>query len=363
MTSGFLACAGKMLAGGLVVVLAACSSMGPVGTAPLVAQPEADVGAVAEGALSIGVVTFEEPGNRSGGVADATQKAAMLAAQALASSNVSLTILPEKGGRTTSLAGQFAQARVKAVLGGSDARGMTDLTRAMQTSEAPTLSMAPVTDTKLRLYSAALAPRDEARTLIAEAKRLGMTRLGLATTAATDSTSLAQVIAAIAAEEGVATHLIDGGDAAAFAKSLAAARASGAIDGVVFVMDAQRAAALVTSGDLGGASIIGNAGWAMAEPLPQALKGGWYPSLPRAALGKFIERFRAAHGGETPTLASAVIYDLVVMAAALDKLAGENAFSASSLQNDLGFTGFTGPFGFGAAGLIHSRQYEIVSVH
>lgn len=365
MISGLIerACA-VLLIGVLAGTMAACSTTDSVGITAAPAPQAAAAPAVSAQpadpeALVIGVVSIEEPGNRSGGAADATQKAAMLAAQSFSKGSVVVQTLPERGAQGKALASQFAQAGARIVVGGSDAKVADGLARELAARTVPTISLAPVTDTRLALYSAALSARDEAVALIGEAKRRGYARVALVNGAGADSAGLGNVIAVVASEQGVELHQIDGKDASKFASGIGSIIAGGKLDAVIFAGDPRSAEMLIGGTELGGAAIVGNAGWALAEPLPRALKGAWYPSLPYASLKRFAERYRAAYG-ETPTLASAVVHDLVIMAAALDQMAGQEAFSASTLQNDLGFTGFTGPFAFGAAGLIRARTYEIV---
>lgn len=343
--------------------LAACSSMvTPATTASAASRESVEV--VGEGALIVGVVSFSEPVNRSDGAADAVQKAAKLAAASLKSAPLTLVILPETRASGAEAAGRrFAEAGARVILGGSDPGSVSSLAQSVSASSVPIISLAPTTDTRLRIYSASLAPRDEALVLLAEAKRRKYTRIALVAGPETDGTGLVSVLSGAAPAEGIEIVILDGQSDAAFAAGMAAAVAGGKMDALVFTTGPQRASGLLAGAgalDLSGLAIVGNAGWALAEPLPPSLRNAWYPSLPRAALTKFVDQYRKAYG-ETPTLAAAVIYDLVIMAAVLQQVAGSDPFSAGSLQSDLGFKGFTGPFTFGAVGLAGSREYEIVA--
>lgn len=339
--------------------LVACSTVSPLGNIPAV-PTSVDTEVFGDGALVLGVVSFSEPVNRSGGVADASHKAAKLAVESLELSRVKLVSFPETGGAGASLGKRFVEAGARLVVGGTDPSVMAGLARAMPSGAISTITLAPIADMQVHLYSAALAPRDEARALVNEAKRLDYHRIVLVTGAEPDSTTLAAVIAASAAEQGIAVQQIHATDSAGFADNLASLRTSSKVDAFVFLIDPQRTFNLVRDVELVGTRIVGNAGWALAEPLPGILRNSWYPSLPREAISKFVSRFRNAYG-ETPTLAAAVIYDLVVLAAALDQIKGADAFSSVTLKSDFGFSGFTGPFTFGAVGLIEARQYEIVT--
>jgi len=344
-----------------ILVLAGCSTVGPLQPA---SQNAATVPAGAEtigtGKLVIGVVSFSEPGNRSGGVHDASQEAARLAAESVPPGALTVLVQPETGNNAAALARQFGQAGSRIVLGGADARNIGALSKALSPQKIATITLAPATDTSMQLYSAALSPRAEARALVDEAKRLGYRRIALVSGTQAESVGLAGVIAELALEQNIAVQQVDGRDAASFAAGFAASANAGAVDAIVFTTDPQSADMLLQHGNGTGTRIVGNAGWALAEPLPPALRTSWYPSLPREGLAKFLARFRAAYG-ETPTLSSAILYDLVVLTAALEQAVGTEAFSAMSLQSDTGFFGFTGPFAFGAAGLVEGRRYEIVS--
>jgi len=355
----------KRLLGPLVIlaslVLAGCSTVGPLQPASQNAETvPASAETIGAGKLVIGVVSFSEPGNRSGGVHDASQKAARLAAESVPAGTLTLLVQPETGNNSAALARHFTQAGSRVVLGGADARNIGALSRALAPQKIATITLAPATDTSMQLYSAALSPRAEARTLVEEAKRLGYGRIALVSGTEAESVGLAAVIAELALEQNIAVQQIDGRDAASFATALAASANAGAVDAIIFTTDPQRAEMLLQHGNGTGARIVGNAGWALAEPLPPALRTSWYPSLPREGLNKFLTRFRAAYG-ETPTLSAAILYDLVVLTAVLEQTMDAEAFSATSLQSDPGFFGFTGPFAFGAAGLVDGRRYEIVS--
>jgi hypothetical protein len=343
------------------LVLAGCSTVGPLQPASQnAAAAPARAETIGTGNLVIGVVSFSEPGNRSGGVHDASQKAVRLAADSMSPGTLTVLVQPETGNNSAALASQFGRAGSRIVVGGSDARNIGALSRALTSRQIPTITLAPATDTSVQLYSAALSPRAEARALVDEARRLGYRRIALVSGTEAESVGLAAAVAELALEQNISVQQIDGRDATSFATGLAASANAGAIDAIVFTADPQRADMLLQNGDGAGAQIVGNAGWALAEPLPPALRTSWYPSLPREGLNKFLARFRAAYG-ETPTLSAAILYDLVVLTAVLEQAVGAEAFSAASLQSDPGFFGFTGPFAFGAAGLVEGRRYEIVA--
>ncbi|MET3898967.1 hypothetical protein ABIB57_002919 [Devosia sp. UYZn731] len=347
----------------VAALLTACSTMQQVGLAPApTVQPPMVAETVGTGQLVIGVLSFAEPLNRSGGAADATALAAKLAAQSVTKHPVSVVIRPQSDGGSKD-ATAFEAANARLIVGGNDARALAGLAKAMAPRKVPTIALASLSDTASLLYGAGLAPREEAAALVAEAKRLGYAKLGIVAGAEWDSASFATAVADIASTQTIAVVRIDAARPGAFQAELAAALAAGKVDALVFAVDPQRAAELIALADpptMASIAIVGNAGWTLAEPLPSAVRTSWYPSLPRAGITAFVTRFRAAYNA-TPTLASAVVYDLVVMAAVLDQMAGAEAFSTKTLQSDLGFTGFTGPFTFGPLGLVQSRSYEILA--
>lgn len=358
----------------LAAILAGCSTMMAPGNAaatttptdkaaPEAAAAAAGTAAPAEGALTLGVVTFSEPANRSGGVADASAKATRLATDRLASSaSIQLMIEPEgRGSGAAKIGRQFAASGARLVIGGIDKLAVSNLAESIAADSITMITLAPLADTRLSIYGASLSGRDEARALLTEAKRLGISSLVIVLNATPDSAHLATPLQALAAQQGVAVQLAQ---TDADLKSALAQPLSGGSRAVVFSIAPQSAAGMLGKIDptlLAGTGIVGNAGWIMAEPLPEEVKGGWFPSLPAQSLRKFVQQFRAAYG-ENPTLASAMLYDLVIMAVALDVTAGEQAFADSRLQDVAGFTGFSGHFAFGAAGLVQPRTYEIVQI-
>jgi hypothetical protein len=363
----------------LTVVLAGCSTMVAPGNAAATATPTdtavaeataaptetaaaAETAAPAEVALTLGIVSFTEPANRSGGVADASAKAAKLAADRLASSaSVQVMVLPEaRGSGAAKAGGQFAASGAKLVIGGMDKLAVSYLAESMAAGTITTITLAPIADTRLSIYGASLNGRDEALSVLAEAKRLGVSSLVIVVNGTPDSTHLAAPLQALAAQQGISVQLAQ---TDAHLQSALAQPLSGGSRAVVFTVDPQGAAGMLSRIDptMAATLIVGNAGWIMAEPLPEALNGGWFPSLPAQSLRKFVQQFRAAYG-ENPTLPSAMLYDLVIMAVALDVTAGEQAFTDTRLQDVAGFTGFSGHFAFGAAGLVQPRTYEIVQI-
>ena len=364
----YRASAGVLLAL-LMSSVSGCSSMGPLlapdapqsnDVAPAVASITA---AQAADEIVIGIIGWPEAENLSGGSIDATTKAARLAIEGLTLRNTSFVIYDEQSaGSGAALGKRFVDADVSVVVGGATAGTMSEMATVLDDKSVPTLTLASISDTSLQLYSAALNPRSEASALVREARFRGLTRIGIVSGTEAGSASLAGIIAQMALEQAIGVQIISGADEGSFVRDMAEGTQAGALDALVFITSPQSAVRLLQTGGIASVNtqIVGNASWALAEPLPAVLRSAWYPSLPMPALSTFRERYRNTFN-ETPTLSAAILYDLVIMAAALSQREGGQDYSSATLKNASGFRGFTGPFAFGAVGLIEDRSYNIVS--
>ena len=335
-----------------LAALSACTSLGPIGTAPAPAQPAAE--RLGTGANIIGVLAVSEPDNLAGGAPDSIYQAARLAATSIVNSSMTLEIRAAE----RDAAAQLAATGARIVILPPDVKASGQAAGPLADRAIPAISVARMSDPARHLYGAGFDPGEEAAALAGELTRRGIAKVALISLPNEASQTWARAVAGAFARQNIAVLLIDGGTPDATQQALA----SSDLGAVVFAMAPEAAAALapLLRADPADAKLLlaGNAEWAMAETLPPALRGAVYAVPAGNGLLNFARRFKAA-SGQRPTLASALVYDLIIMAAALPSIAPDAPYSNATLASPDGFLGFTGPFAFGEAGLAVHRSYEI----
>lgn len=350
-----------------LATLAACSTGQFTGMTPgTVAAPAAE--RVGSGTAIVGVIPVAEPANLSDGAPDSVYLAAKLAASALpvGSAAVEIRQAAATDQAIRGAADNLANAGAKIVIVGDPRQQAGAAAGVLAPKGIPTIALSTVADTGRQLYGAGLVVREEAMALAGELTRRGEKAVVIAATRDPASQNYAATVAAITGAQQIASVTVDASTPQSLIGALQGLQQSGkTYSAIVFATGPQQGVALVdqlrVAGVLGSSGVIGNAGWAMAEPLPGTLKGAWYPTLPRARLDAFVQKFRAAYASN-PTIMGAVAYDLVILAAALPKAYPDAPYAPAVLTSSQGFAGFSGPFRFGGAYMVEPRRYEISTV-
>lgn len=333
-----------------LAALSACTSLGQIGTAPAATQPASE--RLGTGANIIGVLAINEPDNLAGGAPDSIAQAARLAATSISS----ITLEIRAAGRDA--ATQLASAGARIVILPPDVKASGQAAGPLAEREIPAISVARISDPARHLYGAGFDPGEEAAALAGELSQRGIAKVALVSLANEASQTWARTVAGAFARQNIVVLLIDGGTADVTQQALAVSD----LGAVIFAMAPEAAANLapLLRATPAGAKLLlaGSAEWAMADALPPALRGAVYAVPSGNGLQNFARRFKAA-SGQRPTLASALVYDLIIMAAALPSIAPDAPYSNATLSSPDGFLGFTGPFAFGEAGLAVHRSYEI----
>lgn len=353
----------------IVAALAGCSSVGQLAGSPApgdgAGSPEGQAGS---GSLVIGVIAFDETGNLSDGAPDSVARAAELAATTLKGNPVTVLVRSASadGAALGRAIGDFDTAGVQMVIGTNSERDAAAVAKAQAARGVPTISLTSFSDLAILLYGAAYVPNEEAVALVDEAARRGYRSLAVVTTGAPPSQALARSVLSLAGAAGLDARIVDGATNSQFQAGASALAAAGVpLDAIVFASGPARAAEMLSTlkGDdrFKSVGIVGNSGWALAGKLPPALKGAWYTTVAGNGFADFAEKFRRATGA-TPTLNAAMVYDLVVLAAALPQAAGEEPYHPEIMTSESGFKGFTGAFRFGPGGMVAARSYVIATV-
>lgn len=350
-----------------MVALSACSMVQQAGfTAPAPAAGAHSQERVGTGATLIGVVTWLEAANFSDGAPDSIALAAKLAASTLTNdpATIDIRMLPADERASRQAAEELVKLGARIVIAGNDGRQSNAAASVLGRAGIPTLSVATLADTGTRLYGAGQTSGDEAAALVAECLRLGYKSLAIVSLPTAASQGFGSAVVRIASENGIAVRGVDASVVATLADSVKSAGPDGGPPtALLFATGPQHAAQIVAdlqaAGALGAIKIVGNSGWATAEPLPANLKSSWYPSLPRERLAQFVSKFRAAYG-VTPTIQAAIAYDLVILAAALPQALPDAPYAPEVLSNAEGFNGYSGAFRFGQTNMVERRSYVIV---
>ena len=354
----------------LTLMLCGCAATQMAGgvTDTAAGGQDALTGVFGSGPQVVGVLAFDEADNLSDGAVDSIYQSARVAAETLKGNPLTVVVRSAgvDGADLPYAMQDFDKFGVKLIIGSDVPVVAADTAKAMIAKGRPTISLTSFADMGMQLYGAAFVPGEEAAALVNEVARRGYKSVLVVTSPGRASTELSKSIMTLAAAGGVVVRPLDGSTDSQFSAGLTAMTAAGvSVDAVIFAIGPQRAAAMVdmmkSVSVLKKVAIVGNSGWAVLDPSPRSLKGAWYPSLQGNELSEYAKKLREAKAG-TGTLNSALVYDLLVLAAALPQSVKEDPYHPEIMTASQGFGGFSGTFRFGPTGMLAARQYVIETV-
>ncbi|HTN61680.1 MAG TPA: hypothetical protein VL147_09000 [Devosia sp.] len=341
-----------------LAALSACNSLGQLGQAPASTLPPPE--RLGTGANVIGVLAAGEPDNLAGGAPDSIFQAARLGATSIVNSSMALELRAVGRNGARDAATQLATTGARIVILPPDLKAGGQAAGPLADRGIPAISVARMSDPARHLFGAGFDPIEEASALTGELTRRGIAKVAVVGLANEVSQNWAHAVGGAFARQGITATLVDGSTPDAMLQGLGSTADLGA---VVFAMAPEAAADLASALRADPARVklllVGSTEWALAGGLPPALNGAIYAVPEGNGLQKFAGRFTATYS-QRPTLASALVYDLIIMAAALQSIAPEAPYTDAALAGPDGFLGFTGPFAFGVAGLATTRSYTIV---
>jgi ABC-type branched-subunit amino acid transport system substrate-binding protein len=359
-----------LLVPALAIALAACSSQvtGPDGGPDLAAGPVPIADTFGTGSRVVGVIAFNELGNLSDGAPDSPFLAAKLAATTLNGNPVTVvirTLLPDKS-NAGAIINEFDALGATIVIGPNDELTAAAVAKATQLRGVPTISLTSFSDLAVQLYGAAYVPNEEAVALVNEAAKRGYSSIAVVSVPGPASETFTKAVLTLAGTAGISARPVDGSTDSQFVAGLGGIASAGLpVAAIVFATGPARAATMMTAlksdARFNNVQVVGNSGWAMVEKLPNALKGAWYSAIESERIGEFVKKFQAANAA-APTLNSAMVYDLVVLAGALPQAIPDQPYHPEVLTNPQGFMGFSGQFRFAATGMLSARTYTIAAV-
>lgn len=355
----------------LIAILSGCTSTGFVndegaGTAgAAVAIPESE--AIGTGPVAIGIVVSADDTVLSDGSGDAVYLAAKLAASSLNPPQATLLVrkLPKSDKDLRIFAGQLLKAGAKFVIVPPDETSPLQLADMVSAEGVTLVTLGHSADPGRSLFAAGSTPRLEA---VAVADEMARRRYGnIVVVAAADGASraLGEQIQISAKNAGISAQILEGAEPGKVLTDIETVVAGGVTpDAVFFAIGPESASAIVKTmrldQRLDKIALVGNSSWPLATIDAALLKGAWYAEPKDNSLAGFAGKFRQAYD-KTPTGNAALAYDLVVLAAALPQVAGEDAYSVDVLTNEFGFKGMSGSFRFDADGTA-ARTYTVTSV-
>jgi hypothetical protein len=272
-------------------------------------------------------------------------------------------------GKTASIqksAKELVDAGASLIIGPGDDAGVTALAKAVAGKNVVIVGGAGIADATQGVYSAGLPVAEEAALTVAEMVRRGYRFHAIAATKDPVSKAYAAALANAAKPAGIVTlevdvtntndgigklgQLIKPGQQPPHAVAFATgpSKASGIIAG------------LRADRRFVGIPMVGNSGWAIASQMLPVGANAWFMGPAGNTLAEFAQKFAAANG-QQPTLAGAVVYDLVVLAGTLPQVVPVDPYGMDVLTSSDGFQGQTGSFRFDLTGKVQ-RSYVAVEI-
>jgi ABC-type branched-subunit amino acid transport system substrate-binding protein len=351
----------------LVLLLAACSSTGPV--EPLGPTPPPADGGTADhgsGAIKVGVITMAAPDPLSDGSPNSAFQGSQLANSVVSRSPITLLVRPYAGaqGELDRILADLLSAEVSLVILPSDPAVVAAASSKFGAAGVRTISLGSSASLPDKMFAFEFAPEREAAIIGDEVRRRGYKRVVIVSNPKGPAAYFASLVATAIVDTKAEAIPIDGSQPARAAASLAQLSTDGRLPSAIVFLESPSAAAPVVveirkRSDFQHVPVIGTTAWSMSKATVSSFAPGWYLQPDANTLTDFATRFEKAFG-RGATLEGAMAYDLVVLASALPQaLPGPAPYSAEILQNAQGFVGVTGRFSFGPTGQVDRLLFPV----
>ncbi len=318
-----------------------------------------------QGAIKVVVLASAEPASLSGGAANAAELAAGMAGGDLINVPITLEVRsPEDGVDFTRIGRDLAGIGARLVLTSASFADSAALAGALSARGGVVISTgATSADASRRVYSAAPDYASEAQFIVENAIERGHRRLAVVATQEADSRIFASLLAIAAVRSGATIETLDGATAGVAAERVRTLAAAGQAPQAIIFATAPSVATSMMPGlrSASGAVVpeaIGNVGWSFSPPNRSQLGQGWFPTYSGARFEAFARLHREATG-QSPSVQGAILYDLIVLAAAVPQVVrDDDPYRQDVLSNPQGFSGQTGTFKFDGTGRVQ-RSMEI----
>ncbi len=352
------------LTGGLAglaaaVLLAACSSTLSTDTPQTGLPPDtiADAFQLGSGPTKVALIVRDQTDDLADGAPNSTYLAARLAADIVAKAPITLLVrhYDGSGKGLQAVQGELSTQDVKLVVGPDDEAVAARLAGAFGRKGATVITLTGVAAPEANLFSFAISGETEASLMADEMRRRGYRNVALVSNPSGTASVFTSLLATAITAAKITVTPVDGVDPSAAASQIAAAPAPSAI---VFVESPAAAGAVLKKlrgqGLFSQVAAVGPSAWAFNASAAAGLGPGWYLAPDGSSISGFTTRFAAAYG-QPPTPDGALVYDLLVLAAALPQVFPDKGYSPEILTNDQGFVGATGKFWFTSDGQVHRK--------
>jgi hypothetical protein len=348
---------------GASLALAACSSLGP---GQLTTLPDPDKAQYGSGAIKVGLITRDQSDDLADGAPDSAYLAAQLSSDIVAKSPITLLVRRYDGSVTAlkTIEDEMLKAGVKLVIGPDDPAAAQNIAAAMGSKGVVVLSTGGLAAPNVNLFAFGMSGTVEASLAADEMRRRNYRSVVLVSNPNGTAKVFASVLATAIATAKIGVVAVDGTDPTAAAKKIVGLASGGQVPSAIIFIESASAAgvmmkALRANAAFAGVPAVGTSAWAFDPGGASAIAPGWYLAPESSKIPAFAQRFSTAFG-QPPTPAGVLVYDLIVMAAALPQLfPGNDPYRIELLTNDQGFVGAMGKFWFTADGQVHRDLFAV----
>ena len=353
-----------------ILLLAACSTVGQVDPN---AKPDSGVpvASYGTGTTKVALITAEQSDELATGAPESAFLAAELAGDIVAKAPITLLVWRYDGKAETlkKIEDAVLKSGATLVIGPDDDQAAQSLAGTVGRKGVTVVSLGGASAPNANLFAFGLSGTVEASLMADEMRRRGYRSLALVSDPKSTVSPFASLLATAAVGAGLQVSPVDGSDAAGAAARIATMASVGQQpSAIVFISSPATAAAILKKlrpqGLFSITPAVGISPWAFNKALLAGLGPGWYLAPDTSTIPTFTDRFAKAFG-QPSTPDGALVYDLIVLAAALPQLVpGGNAYGPEVLTNSQGFVGVTGKFWFTPDGQVHRNLLPVeLSTH
>ena len=348
-----------------ILLLAACSTAGPVDP---IAKPDSGtpVASYGTGPTKVALITAAQTDEFVGGAPDSAFMAAELAGDIVAKAPVTLLVWRYDGKKETlqKIEDAVLKSGATLVIAPDDDLAAQSLAGALGKKGVTVVSLGEVSAANAKLFAFGLSGAVEASLTADEMRRRGYRSVALVSDPKSTASPFASLLATAAVGAGIQVTPIDGSDPAGAAARITTMPSVGQGPSAIMFIEGPGTAATILKklrAQVAFSSVpaVGISAWSFNTTSLAGLGPGWYPAPDTSTISSFSERFSKAFG-QASTPDGALVYDLIVLAAALPQLVpGGNAYGPEVLTNSEGFVGVTGKFWFTADGQVHRNLLPV----
>ena len=357
-------------AAAMVLLLAACSTVGQVDPN---AKPDSGVpvASYGTGPTKVALITAEASDELAGGAPESAFLAAELAGDIVAKAPITLLVWRYDGKPDTlkKIEDAVLKSGATLVIGPDDDRTAQSLAGTVGSKGVTVVSLGGTSAANVNLFAFGFSGSVEASLTADEMRRRGYHSIALVSDPKSTAGAFVSLLATAAVGAGIKVTPIDGSDPAGAAAQIGTMPSVGQQpSAIMFVTSPATATTILKKlrpqGLFSITPAVGISVWGFNTAALKGLGPGWYLAPDTSTIPGYTDRFSKAFG-QASTPDGALVYDLLVLAAALPQLVPSgNAYGPEVLTNSQGFVGVTGKFWFTPDGQVHRNLLPVdLSAH